>query len=236
MIPISSRDFVYSVILHAGLILMITMLNPFVVRSRHDLESIAVNIITLPPLGDPTLAKGGVKAVVPQKTVADEAAVPITTPKPKEDVKKTDKKPATDKPKQTPKKDTGYKGSAQKGDTSRAGGTEASDLVGPGSKFGTVAIDNAGFDYPYYFVQAFGKIQQNWSNPVAANQLMSCVIYFKIIRSGTVIDPQIEKSSGVAAYDRAALRAVVSSSPLPPLPADFRDDIIGIHLEFPYLP
>jgi len=215
---------------------MITMLNPFSIRGRTDFDSVAVNIITLPPLGNPDLIKGSMPEIsIPQATVDEEAVIPISDPESKTDLKPVKKKEET-KPKPKPKEDQGYKGDAKKSDASKAGGTDVSDQLGAGTKFGSVAVDNANFQYPYYFVQAFGKIQRNWSNPVAANQPLSCIIYFKIIRSGSVLDPQIEISSGVAAYDRACLRAVQASDPLPQLPTDFSDDIIGIHLEFPYQP
>lgn len=239
MIAIRSKDFLYSLALHIALILMVTMLNPFVVRPRHDFDSVAVNVITMPPLGDAALIEGGMPEIsIPEAIVQEEIAIPISPPESKKEIKKTEKKPtpAKETPKPEPKKDAGYEGLAKPGDRTQAGGTDVSDKIGPGTKFGTVAVDNASFDYPYYFVQAFGKIQRNWSNPVAANQPLSCVIYFKIIRSGTIIDPEVENTSGVPAFDRACLRAVVSSSPLPQLPTDFRDDIIGIHLEFPYQP
>ncbi len=232
---ITSRDFIYSLVLHVGLLLTITMLNPFAIGLRPDMESVAVNIISMPPLGDPELIKGSMPdIVIPQATIEDIAEIPISKPESKTELKPVEKKEETPKPK--PKKDTGYKGQADKAEDSQAGGTDVTDQIGAGTQFGSVAVDNASFQYPYYFIQAFGKIQRNWSNPVAANQPLSCIIYFKVIRSGSVLDPDIEKSSGVTAYDRACLRAVQASSPLPQLPTDFRDDIIGIHLEFPYQP
>jgi TonB family protein len=231
MMGIAVRDLVYSVVLHAVLILMVVLLNPFVAAMRPKFDTVTVNLISLPPLGSPALPKGALKPSVPPKTVEDKAAIPIATPESKAKTKKEDKKKETAKP----SRDTKYKGDAAKGRGSE-GGKDLTGQLGPGSKFGTVSVDNAGFDYPYYFVQAFGKIQDNWANPVAANQPLTCVIYFQILRTGTVLDPVIEKSSGVEAYDRACLRAVQSSSPLPPLPSDFREDIIGIHLEFPYQP
>jgi len=233
---ITSRDLVYSIMLHVGLLLMITMLNPFSIRGRSDFDSVAVNIISFPPLGNPELIKSSMPEIsIPQATYEEEAVIPISKPESKTELKPIVKKTET-KPKPKPQKDPGYQGDAKKGEATKAGGADVSDQLGAGTKFGSVAVDNANFQYPYYFIQAFGKIQRSWSNPVAANQPLSCVIYFKIIRSGTVLDPEIEKSSGVAAYDRACLRAVQASSPLPQLPTDFRDDIIGIHLEFPYQP
>ena len=218
---------------------MVTMLNPFVVRPSRDFESIGVNIISLPPLGNPDLVEGGKmpEIAIPQAMVEEEVAIPISTPESKRDLKKVEKQPKPEETKHTSRpKDPGYQGLAQKGDTAQKGGTDITDKIGPGSKFGTVMIDNANFDYPYYFVQAFAKIARNVSNPVAANQPLSCVIYFKIIRSGTIMDPVVATSSGIPAFDRACLRAVIASSPLPQLPTDFPDDIIGIYLEFPYQP
>jgi len=232
---ISYRDLVYSVLLHVGLLVMITMLNPFAMNIGRDFDSVAVNIISMPPLGEPELIKESAPEVaIPQATFEEPAEIPISKPESKTEKKTIEKKEETPEPK--PRKDTDYKGQATKADENRAGGTDISDQLGAGTKFGSAAVDNANFQYPYYFVQAFGKIQRNWSNPVAANQPLSCIIYFKVIRFGTILDPEIEKSSGVEAYDRACLRALQAASPLPPLPKDFGDDIIGIYLEFPYKP
>lgn len=229
---ITARDFIYSVTFHLALLLALVVLKPFAVAMKPRMESVAVNIISLPPLGDPALARRNDAPIsIPPRTAEDKAAVPIKTPESKAKTTKTDKPKETSKP----PRDTKYKGNALTG-AAADGGADVTGKLGPGSKFGTVSVDNASFNYPSFFLQAFGKIQQNWSNPVASNQSLSCVIYFQIIRSGTILDPVIERESGVPAYDRACLRAVQASSPLPPLPADFSDDIIGIHLEFPYQP
>lgn len=232
---ITSRDFIYSAMLHIALLLMITVLNPFAIRISRDFESVAVNIISMPPLGDPALVKGSMPEIaIPQATVDEEAVIPISKPESKTEAKPVEKKEETPKPK--PKKDTGYKGQAQKADKDQAGGTDVSDQLGPGTSFGAAAVSNADFQYPYWFVQAFGKIQRNRSNPVASNQPISCFIYFEVSRFGSILAASIEKSSGIEVYDRACLRAVQASDPLPPLPTDFKDDIIGISLEFPYKP
>lgn len=226
---LSRRDIGYSIILHLGLVSMLVAVNPFTVHIRNRFNAVEVNVITLPPRGNPDLIKGNeLKPVIPQATKEDKAAVPL------ESKKTTPKTP--DKKKPTKHQDEGYKGNAALGEASQAGGADVSDKLGPGSPFGTVSVDNASFNYPVYFVQAFGKIQRNWSNPVAANQKLSCIIYFQIIRSGSILEPSIETSSGIPAYDRACLRAVQASDPMPPLPSEFHDDIIGIHLEFPYQP
>jgi TonB family protein len=97
-------------------------------------------------------------------------------------------------------------------------------------------VDNASFDYPYWFTQAFYKIQSNWRNPVSADYSIVCAIYFQVLKSGRVIELRVEESSGVRAYDEACLRAVERSTPFPPLPRAFPDEIIGITLPFKYEP
>lgn len=234
---VSFKDITLSIILHLGLILIITVMNPFTISMTPDFESIGINIIEMPPLGEPELIAEEMPEIsIPRAVVEEDISIPLSDPESSDQTIEIEKAVDPPKPKPKPKKDPGYTSKTKEGETTQEGGTDISDQLGPGTKFGSAAIDNSNFNYPYYFVQSFGKIGRNWSNPVAANQPLSCIIYFQIIRSGTVLDPEIEKSSGVTAFDRACLRAVLASSPLPPLPPDFRDDIIGIHLEFPYKP
>jgi protein TonB len=58
------------------------------------------------------------------------------------------------------------------------------------------------------------------------------VIFVRINRDGSIADVRIERSSGLPFVDRAAQRAVLASSPLPPLPADFHEGSLGVHLKF----
>ena len=55
---------------------------------------------------------------------------------------------------------------------------------------------------------------------------------FHIERDGTISDPEIETSSGLPFVDRAALRAVLAASPLPPLPPEYGGSQLGVHLIF----
>jgi TonB family protein len=215
---------------------LILIMAPFQARINTDLgDVIKVNLAALPAF-QPEPAKPE-PIVVPQAIVADEpvAAIPDQLASVTE-AKKVDKpkpKPKDDKPKE-------YKPDAQKGVDNRAG-TDGGrkDVTGnlqAGSKLSGAAIDNASFDYPYWFVQAFSKVERNWTNPVYANQPLSCTVYFQVISSGRIIKIEIEQSSGIDAFDRACERAVKLSQPLPPLPDNFADEILGIHLKFPYAP
>lgn len=91
------------------------------------------------------------------------------------------------------------------------------------------------FEFPYYLRLMTQKIRRNWRNPyVGEADSVLCTIYFRIQRDGTVNDPRVEKSSGEPSFDRAALRAVINSSPLPNLPPDFSEPRLTVHLDFEY--
>lgn len=220
-----------SFMVHFLLVAALIVSSPFRPRVKLDMSDvIKVSLMSMP--FSPTLKTQ--PAVIP-KPVAPEDQTALMP-----DTKSTSKAKPIDKPKPKKKVDKRKKTAIEKGLEEKTGtesGTkDISDNLGVGSPFGGAAVDNASFDYPYWFVQAFSKIERNWSNPVYANQPMSCIVYFQVIRSGRIIKIEIEKSSGIDTFDRACEQAVTLSEPLPPLPDDFTDEIIGIHLEFPYVP
>jgi len=82
------------------------------------------------------------------------------------------------------------------------------------------------------YVQNMNRlIGQHWSRPeVVAGT--SVVIAFVVERDGTIHDAKIDTSSGNGGYDRAALRAVLETSPLPSLPFAYNGTFIGVRLIF----
>jgi TonB family protein len=107
---------------------------------------------------------------------------------------------------------------------------------GPVGMGGNVGVGGATFDQPdftysYYVERMLVTIGMNWFKP-AESVPISPMIRFRIERDGTIGDPQVERSSGLPFVDRAALRAVMASSPLPPLPQDFKGRFLGVHLIF----
>jgi TonB family protein len=103
--------------------------------------------------------------------------------------------------------------------------------AGGTSGIGGFQIDQADFNYPVYIERLALIIGLNWfkpAQPVTANP----VIHFQIERDGTIVDARVVVSSGRAFVDRAALRAVIASSPLPPLPAKYPWPHLGIQVVF----
>jgi TonB family protein len=105
--------------------------------------------------------------------------------------------------------------------------------VGAGGNVGVsgATLDNADFKYSYYIERMLVAIGLNWFKPGQAGDI-SPVIHFRIEKDGTISDASVERSSGLPFVDRAALRAVISSSPLPPLPSEYGGSQLGVHLKF----
>ncbi len=106
--------------------------------------------------------------------------------------------------------------------------------VGVAADQGTgIAVDAPVFPFSYYLAAIERKVSANWFSAVSEGASgITCVVYFRLRRDGSVDDAKIETSSGNAYFDRAALRAVKSSSPFPPLPRAFPDQYLGIHFTF----
>jgi TonB family protein len=104
-----------------------------------------------------------------------------------------------------------------------------------GSEFGDVSVEGGQFETPTYLNILFAKIKNRWDNPFQGSDKIACVIYFTIEKGGAISDATIEMSSGIAAFDQSALRAVLNASP-PPLPLEYSGTQLGIHLQFQFLP
>jgi TonB family protein len=105
-----------------------------------------------------------------------------------------------------------------------------------GAPQGVGAVPSVEGDFPYqwYLTAVQRKVYEQWTQPLSRAQLQKVVIVFEIARNGEVARARVEKTSGDAAYDLAALRAVAAANPLPPLPAEFRGSVIRVHFGFEY--
>jgi TonB family protein len=61
----------------------------------------------------------------------------------------------------------------------------------------------------------------------------STTMQFTILKNGVIDKPMVEKSSGFAALDNSAMRALQLTR-LPPLPAAFDNPTLTVHLRFDY--
>jgi TonB family protein len=105
--------------------------------------------------------------------------------------------------------------------------------VGPAGLSGDVAVEGGDFEFTYYLELIRNRIATNWSPPSGvATQRVRAVVYFKVARNGALSAVRMETASGVEFFDRSALRAVMISDPLPPLPLGFAGSDLGVHFGF----
>lgn len=108
--------------------------------------------------------------------------------------------------------------------------------VGAGLAAG-VAVDAVDFEFTYYLIALRNRIGQNWSAPaglVTSGNPVRAVVHFRIERDGRVVEPEVESSSGINFFDQSAIRAVMISSPVPPLPMGYAENELGVHFAFEY--
>jgi protein TonB len=98
---------------------------------------------------------------------------------------------------------------------------------------GSAGVTGIEGDFPYtiYIDRMKTLIGQRWLRPQAATGI-TATVSFVIDRDGTIRDAKNEITSGNGTFDRAALRAVLEASPLPPLPFGYNGTFLGVHLTF----
>lgn len=238
-----NRDIIISVALHAAILLSLMVSIPLAKKRPIDygdviqvslpsMDQLPAKVEELPPEPVP----------VPKPVVeTDEPDIPIQAPETKPPAK-------IEKPKPTPKKEEPKKETrktptpedANKGNDNQEGNSEsevdAEVTTTGGTTLSGATVDNANFNYPYWFTQAFYKISGSFRNPVNYDGTLQCIIHFEVMQSGRVYNLKVLESSGIPQYDQACLAAVERSIPLPPLPKEFLAEVIGINLPFKWEP
>jgi len=119
--------------------------------------------------------------------------------------------------------------------------TPAADLTprwwSPDSTRSTSVQTDGDFRFAYYLAAIRNKIGRYWEPPPgldARGRQIRATLYFRIQRDGEITLASVETSSGYAFYDQTAMRALISAKPLPPLPAGYTDQYLGVHFGFDF--
>lgn len=214
----------------ASLFLHVALFGYFIIGGNRGTEAaypkiMSVDLVSMPPMakgveggsenyGKPEQTKPKTKVAEPPKTSH------MT------EVQKNKKPARQQKPQDTPP-------SGKQADSRDKPGLPQG--VDYGSEFGDVSVEGGSFETPTYLNILFAKIKNRWDNPFQGSDKIACVIYFTVEKGGAISDATIEMSSGIAAFDQSALRAVLNASP-PPLPLEYSGTQLGIHLQFQFLP
>ena len=103
-----------------------------------------------------------------------------------------------------------------------------------GGLAGQVAVDDANFEFAYYLQMVRTQVARNWTPPAGASPGMRVEVYFRVARSGALSALRLDTTSGSGIFDQSALRAVVITQQLPPLPLGYPGADLGIHFGFEY--
>jgi TonB family protein len=111
------------------------------------------------------------------------------------------------------------------------GQDEGSGPIGSGGNGKGGGGQLTGLEFIAYKQQVVNKVRSMWTTPVARPGMLA-VVMFEIAEDGAVTNIRLERSSGNAAYDASALRAVQSAGQLPPPPAAYYSTFHEFHMEF----
>jgi protein TonB len=158
------------------------------------------------------------------------APVKVTPPPPKP------RRPVTPAktPPQEPEVPTNAVPFGQGGRPALAYGQFTTGAGGAGIGFGDGTFGNR---YGWYVDAITRRISQNWLQSLVDQRIRTAprvYLSFDIDRSGNISNPEIKQPSGIPSLDRSAMRAILASNPLPPLPGDYRGGSINVSFYFEY--
>jgi TonB family protein len=170
------------------------------------------------------------KKEIPKREEKKPEPVPRTVVEKPPERKKEVSPPAPTASESTPRREATARVQPERSGSGRGGPSGAGSGMALGGGGGMLSLDAANFPFSYYLRQVTGRIEENWVRP--QQNLGRVVVYFRIKRDGTIVEPQIHESSRNRAVDLLAAGAIKRSDPFPPLPVEFGGDFLGIYLCF----
>ena len=170
-----------------------------------------------PPVSKPP------EMVAPERTAKPVAKTPPKTEKPVD--KSTARKPTTG-----PEVRTGDARVETGGAPIPFGGLTRP--AGASSVGASATTDYANFCCPEYLIKILDIIKRNWNSNQGANGQVG--VKFTIRRDGTITAVELEQPSQISLLDLESQRALLKTRNLQPLPREFPENALTIHLVFDY--
>ena len=117
------------------------------------------------------------------------------------------------------------------------GGTGGVGTGADGAGHGAIGdgpLEGPGDDYLQRLKRWLNKYKHYPKDAIDKKQEGRLVVSFVILRDGTVLDPRIERSSGILSLDAAAIEMLHAASPVPPLPETYRGERATLDLPVGY--
>jgi TonB family protein len=166
-------------------------------------------------------------APLPQPKILGATKVPVEPDREKKNEQKKTEEKSVPKEKRTQTKESSQKN--EKKPPKKKGLPDGLPDIRPQIYTGS----GRGFTYSYYLNILLNKIGQNWNNPYRDKDVvLKSIVYFEVDKDGLISNIRIEDDSGDEVYNESTMRAVALAKKLPPLPQEFSDDYLKVHLEF----
>jgi TonB family protein len=98
--------------------------------------------------------------------------------------------------------------------------------------------DPMGADFGPYLLQILQTVRRNWFAVMPESAKLgrrgTVLVQFAIAKDGSVTKVVFATNSGVESLDRAAVASISMSNPFPPLPAEFRGNMVRLQFTFAY--
>jgi TonB family protein len=106
-------------------------------------------------------------------------------------------------------------------------------VTGSTAGSGALTLDVSDFPHAWYLRQVLRKVEEQWQRQgLTQEPAQKPMVVVEIQRNGTIPMPRVEKTSGNAFYDQAALRAIMDASPFPELPRDWPKPVLRVMFRF----
>jgi len=238
---------ILSLIAHLGLFLLISV-SPSLPKSSKEGMIHYVNLISLPGGGGGSESEGNEVETPLEKR---ETLRDLTTPQQLQEHPTSSLRHPVDQPEKERKPKKEKKAvirQPQRADSSKGkskGGTGSGPgaglRIGLGKEPGlggsgySSQIGLSTFPFTYYLQIIMDRVSANWFTSLVdpgVSGSFHTTVYFKIYEDGQISSVEVEESSGIRSLDLSAVRAIHSSSPFPPLPKEYEDEFLVIHLIF----
>ena len=99
----------------------------------------------------------------------------------------------------------------------------------------TIQFDTKGVEFGPWLRRFVERVKRNWFIPQAAMTFRGrVVITFNIHKNGQITDVQVIGPSSIESFNRAAVNAIIGSSPVDPLPPEYPEPIAFFTVTFLY--
>jgi len=119
-------------------------------------------------------------------------------------------------------------------------GEAINQLPSPGKQGSNLELlsDPMGVDFRPYLLQILQIVRRNWFSVMPESAKLGrtgkVALQFAIAKNGEVTKVVYATESGVESLDRAAVASVSMSNPFPPLPTEFRGNVVRLQFTFSY--